>query len=234
MGFEAAPRRRHPPPPPPPSWLCARSPPSTRLSPAHLSTRPASRSFSCKSTALCCSGDSTRPSSSPPARSYGRRWYNPLRRGRVPPEDRPAPEIVRRWIEADQPLAAQSMPFSEILGQLLLFLLRRALQARALTSQIAAVSSDCLNHCLAAERGCKWRNDLFSASPPWCGWERYAESEIDSCSLNVEKLGHVSPRVVCDNAEFQMILLIAQVVVSTKQSSLISQSSILEWYIGRL
>ncbi|KAI6675540.1 hypothetical protein NL676_003446 [Syzygium grande] len=105
MGFEAASRRRHPPPPP--SWLCARSPLSTRLSPAHLSTRPASRSFSCKSAALCCSGDSTRPSSSPSARSYGRRWYNPLRRRRVPPEDRPSPEIVRRWIGADQPLAAQ-------------------------------------------------------------------------------------------------------------------------------
>ncbi|KAI3440527.1 Endo/exonuclease/phosphatase domain-containing protein [Psidium guajava] len=101
MGFEAASR------PPPPSWLCARSPLSTRLSPSHLTVKPAS-SFSCKSSPLCCSGDSTMlsSSSSPSTRSYSRRWYNPLRRR--PPEDQPSLEIVRRWIEADQPLASQA------------------------------------------------------------------------------------------------------------------------------
>lgn len=88
------------------SWLRARAPVATTITSSGSPKRePFCFSSSFKLTISCCtSGPTDSPPSSPSlsSRSNSRRWYNPLRRRPLDHD----PEIVRHWVEADQPLAS--------------------------------------------------------------------------------------------------------------------------------
>ncbi|KAK0588231.1 hypothetical protein LWI29_036266 [Acer saccharum] len=92
------------------SWL-RQTPAVSATTPSHASALRRLSSSSCKPTNIisCCSStpthSSSSSSSSPSARSYSRRWYNPLRRR---PFDEASTEILRHWINTDfHPLASQ-------------------------------------------------------------------------------------------------------------------------------
>ncbi|KAM3362836.1 hypothetical protein P3S68_017690 [Capsicum galapagoense] len=55
-----------------------------------------------------------RNNTSSPIASYGRRWYNPERRGSISP----APEIVLHWVEADALSGGQHQGVNEVDGDI--------------------------------------------------------------------------------------------------------------------
>ncbi|XP_059455650.1 carbon catabolite repressor protein 4 homolog 3 isoform X1 [Corylus avellana] len=87
------------------SWLRARAPMATSITSSGTPKRGPFFLSSFKLTISCCTSgptDSPPSSSSLSSRSYSRRWYNALRRRPLDHD----PEIVRHWVEADQPLAS--------------------------------------------------------------------------------------------------------------------------------
>ncbi|KAJ7969651.1 carbon catabolite repressor protein 4-like 3 [Quillaja saponaria] len=88
------------------SWLYAISPMERATASSSLFIRDSFVLFfaRCRPTVFVCGSDSPSGSSSSSLsrRSYSRQWYNPLRRRNFVQD----PEIVRHWVESEQPVAS--------------------------------------------------------------------------------------------------------------------------------
>lgn len=106
------------------SWLRARPPVATTITSSGSPKRDPFFFSSFKLTISCCTSgpaDSPPSSSSLSSRSYSRPWYNPLRHRPLVHD----PEIVRHWVEADQPLAPSGTYIIDILVGIFLATKRR-------------------------------------------------------------------------------------------------------------